>query len=542
MEVIASNAMLQQIADSLADELFVIDGEYRVRFANLAACQKLAVSAESPLGKLCYEVFQGRDRPCAPPLWECPLLRVMESGNPVEVVHPQMFPGVGPFDKYISLSLSPLRDEQGVNAVVELRRDVSAEREVEKQILRRHHQLLVLNHISRAVSGLRDLDTVLKVALDNVLELINGSIGGMLLLDERSKVLSYKVYRGLSAKHTEELRIRLGEGITGRVAESGEPILLEDISKEPQAARPDLLSIEGLKGFVSVPLVSKGKVIGVMNVASHAPGRFTADDMYLLNSIGHQLGVALEQAKLYEQLSRGKERYRRLLRYALMAQEEERKRIARELHDETSQSLTGLALNLQAIIETAELEGPADREMLERLKKVHALSVQACNEITRLINNLRPTLLDALGLVPAIRRQAEIVLKPRGINVVVESRGKERRLPSDVEVAFFRITQEAMSNIVRHSEAKNALICLEWLDDEVVLHIEDDGRGFDVSQITGIDASGRGVGLFSMKERVSLAGGSCAVHSRPGEGTKIVARVPLRQGESDAEDQGTDSG
>lgn len=541
MEVMSSNLMLQQIADSLEDELFVVDGEYRVRFANLAACQKLATNTDSPLGKLCYEVFQGRDRPCAPPLWECPLPRVFESGNSARVIHPQMFPGAGICDKYISLSLSPLQDGEGISAVVELRRDVSAEREVEKQILRRHHQLLVLSHISSAVSGLRDLDTVLKVALDNVLELVNGSIGGMLLLDERTKVLSYRVYRGLSAKHVEELRIRLGEGITGQVAETGEPILLEDISKEPRAARPDLLSMEGLKGFISVPLASKGKVIGVMNVASHAPARFTADDLYLLNSVGHQLGVAIEQAKLYEQLRRGKERYRKLLRYAIVAQEEERKRIARELHDETSQSLTGLALNLQAIIETAELEGLANREMLERLKKVHSLSVQACSEITRLINNLRPTLLDALGLVPAIRRQAEIVLRPRGINVVVESRGTEKRLPPDVEVAFFRIAQEAMSNIVRHSEAKNALISLEWLDEEVVLHIEDDGRGFDVSQITGIDASGRGVGLFSMKERVSLAGGSCTVHSRLGEGTKIMARVPLQQGGSDAKDQGAHS-
>jgi GAF domain-containing protein len=182
-----------------------------------------------------------------------------------------------------------------------------------------------------------------------MLNVMNGTIGGVLLLDEQTQTLSYRVHRGLSPKYAEEMRLSIGEGIASRVAQSGKSILLEDISTDPRAAHPDLIIGEGLKAFISVPLRAKDKILGVINVASHMSHQFTTDDMHLLHSIGDQLGIAIEQAKLYERLRKGRERYQQLARQTLVAQEEERRRIARELHDETSQSLTGLSLSLQAL-------------------------------------------------------------------------------------------------------------------------------------------------------------------------------------------------
>ena len=516
---------LHNIADSIEDELVVIDTEYRLSFANSAALGRLPKGARSPVGKLCYQVFHGRDRPCATPLWDCPLRKVIESHSVITVVHPILIAGV---EKYLKITAYPVKDNDGnIKGIVELRRDVTAERELETQILRRHHQLLALSHISRAVSGLQDLETVLRIALDNVLEIVNGTIGGILLLDKKTKTLYYRVQHGLSARFAEETRVPLGEGIAGRVAQTGQPMLLEDISKDERAVQPYLISAEGLKGFISIPLKVKGEVVGVMNIASHKAGRFGADDMSLLDSIGDYLGTAIEQASLSERLTSAGERYQRLLQHTLTAQEEERKRISRELHDETSQALTSLTLSLQALIQMAEMKGIKDAEFTGILEKVHSYAVHAGNEIVKLMKELRPTLLDELGLPAAIHRYAKDTLQTQGIDISTEFIGTDERFPSQVEVTLFRITQGVIGNILEHSGAKNASIKLECDDTECVLRIEDDGKGFNVDKLTQVEPSGRGAGLFTMKERVRLVGGTCHIESRPGHGTKIVAKIPL---------------
>jgi len=528
---------LQEILDGVEDDIVVVDSEHRIRFANSAALKKFA--PQSSVGKLCYHVLQDRNSPCGPPLWDCPLSRVLETGAATTVIHPMRTAGT---DIYLKITAFPLRDGNGnVTGVVELKRDVTAERELESQLLRRHHQLLALSHISSAISGLQDLDTILRISLDNVLKLINSDIGGILLLDEETNTLYYRVQRGLSPRYAEEMRMPIGEGIAGSVASSGESIILEDISKDPRAACPDLVSKEGLKGFASIPLKTKDQVVGVMNVASHVAKRFAADDVSLLSSIGDYLGTAIEQARLYDRLTRASERYQTLLQHALTAQEQERKRIARELHDETSQAITSLTLSLQAIMGMAEMREIGDKEFIETLKATHSYAVYAGNEIIKLMKELRPTLLDELGMPAAIHRYAKDTLQAKGINVTAEFTGADRRFPPEVEVTLFRVAQGLIGNILEHSQARNASIKLECNASECVLRIEDDGVGFDVSKLTRVDPSGRGAGVFTMKERVGLVGGHCRIESRPGRGTRVVVKVPVTRGESYGENKGINS-
>jgi len=534
---------LWDLMDSLEDEMLVVDSQYRVRSANLALRRKLAKGAKLAVGKHCYEVFHGRQKPCSAPLWECPLRKVLQGNSATVVVHPDLTLGAGAMsNRYTKLTMYPLRDSRGnVEAAVELRRDVTAERELEKEILKRRHHLDALSRVSCAVSGLDSLDTILAVGLGTVLDIINGSIGGILISDEETDTLAYRVHRGLSAKYAEEMRLRMGEGIAGRVAQTGEPVLLEDISVESHAARPDLISTEGLKGFVSVPLKAKDKVVGVLNTASHIAGQFSADDVDLLQSIGCQLGTAIEQARLHRSLSSATERYQRLLRQALTIQEQERKRIARELHDETGQELTALALNLQAISQMMEMSSVVDARIKPTLDKAHSLATHAGTELTKLIRELRPTLLDTLGLPAAVGHLAEANLSTQGIDVVTEFKGLDQRLPAEIELSLFRIIQEAMSNIVKHAGAKNVSINIECNANECVLRIEDNGEGFDVSEVTGIDEGGRGAGLFGMKERVTMVGGTCSCQSQPGQGTIVVAKVPILGSTADGQDKGANS-
>jgi signal transduction histidine kinase len=402
-----------------------------------------------------------------------------------------------------------------------------------------YHDLVALSRVSAAISGLHELDAILGIGLDNVLNIMNGTVGGIMLLDETNQTLSYRVYHGLSDKYTEEMRLKLGEGIAGKVAQSGRAVLLEDISSEPDAARVDLISSEGLRAFISVPLRAKDNVLGVMNVASYVPHRFTKEDVHLLHSIGDQLGTAIEQAILNERLRKARERLRKLARQNLVAEEEERRRIALELHDETSQSLSGIALQLEALIEISAQSGNQDPQFIAGLKKVQSLTVHVHKEVSRVISNLHPTVLDTLGLVAAVRQHAKNSLQPLNINVTVEVNGTEMRFPSDVEAALFRVIQGAIGNIVKHSKAKNASIVLGYQPHEFSLIVRDDGQGFDVSKLTDVEESGRGRGLFSMRERIGFLGGTSGVESRIAAGTTVWAKIPVGQDIRYGEDKST---
>jgi signal transduction histidine kinase len=394
---------------------------------------------------------------------------------------------------------------------------------------KRQLEVLVLSRISAALSGFGDLDAILGIGLDSVLDIMNGNVGEILLIDEQTQTLAHRVHRGLSQEFVEKIRLSLGEGITGSVAQSGKAILLEDISSNPRVAHRDLVAAEGLKAFICVPLRAKDKVLGVLNVASRVPRRFTANDMHLLYAIGDQLGIAIEHTRLIERLRKARERLRNLARQNLVAEEEERRRIARELHDETSQSLSGIALQLQALIEMSKMSGIQDEEFVARLKKVQALTVQVHQEVSRLISNLHPALLDTLGLVPAVRQYAETRLQPLNMKATVETRGTEMRLAPDVEAALFRFVQGAVGNISQHSKAKSAAIVMDFKPDEFSITVRDDGQGFDVSTITDVEESGRGRGLFSMRERIGFLGGVSGMESEIGKGTTVWARIPIGQ-------------
>ena len=201
---------------------------------------------------------------------------------------------------------------------------------------------------------------------------------------------------------------------------------------------------------------------------------------------------------------------RRVLRGVLTAQEEERKRIARELHDETCQTISALKIKLDAA----------------GMKDAQAMAARSLDELHRIIHGLRPSILDDLGLVPAIRWLATRDLVPFGIQVRFELEEPELKLPSEVEIAVFRAVQEAITNIVRHAHAETVLIEVAAGAGLLEVNVEDDGDGFDPAQ-AGPSPSGRGLGLLGMHERLELIGGTSSVASAPGKGTRVSLRVPI---------------
>jgi len=383
--------------------------------------------------------------------------------------------------------------------------------------------LAALIDVAGTVSRSLDLDITLNRALDKVMALAHADAGGILLYHERSRTLSYRVYRGLSEEFVRKIgRIGLGEGIAGRAAELRKPIISDDIARDPRITRP-LPGIEQFKAFMSIPLVARGRLLGVMNISTRDARGFPPEAVSLVSSISDQVAVAIENAQLYEALKR-KERTRGdLLRKLISIQEEERKRIARGLHDEISQSLTGLAFNLEAVLATLPPDATETRGKLEEIK---TLSIRMLEEIHRVIYQLRPSLLDDLGLVAAVQWLADNYLEEAGIRVSFETIGTERTLAPEAQIALFRIAQEAITNIVRHSNATRVNISVEFKKRSAAVHIEDDGKGFNVEEIMGSRETDRGLGLLGMKERAELLEGRLAIDSSPSRGTRIDVEIP----------------
>ncbi|MDP2917303.1 MAG: histidine kinase [Dehalococcoidia bacterium] len=212
-----------------------------------------------------------------------------------------------------------------------------------------------------------------------------------------------------------------------------------------------------------------------------------------------------------------------LLAKVIDAQESERKRIARELHDETSQSLTSLMVGLKSIEDVSSVS-----QAKEKATELRALAAQTLNEVHNLAVELRPSLLDDLGLASAIQRYAEEYSAKMNINIDSHVSGlSEQRLPPEIEVAVYRIIQEALTNIAKYAGAKNVSIVLRRRDSSLVAIVEDDGKGFDVNE-TMFSSDGKQLGLFGMYERASLIGGKLSIESYPGSGTTVFLEVPLK--------------
>ncbi|TAK59880.1 MAG: HAMP domain-containing protein [Dehalococcoidia bacterium] len=244
--------------------------------------------------------------------------------------------------------------------------------------------------------------------------------------------------------------------------------------------------------------------------------------------------AAEEKAALFEELRRKEAARGELLRKVITAQEEERRRIARELHDETGQALSALVVGMDA----ATLAGESDMASIrKRLVDLRAVTVDALEDVHRLIYDLRPSLLDDVGLVAGLRWYAETRLQSSGVTSEVMVMGEEKRLPAEVETALFRIGQEAISNVAWHAKATNALVTLDFRDGGVTLSVEDDGAGFEVASVSETSDQRRGWGILGMRERAELLGGTLRVSSRKGEGTTVKVTVPLHGGgDRDGED------
>ncbi|RME69840.1 MAG: hypothetical protein D6784_17745 [Chloroflexi bacterium] len=280
--------------------------------------------------------------------------------------------------------------------------------------------------------------------------------------------------------------------------------------------------------IISLPLVTQQQVIGCLVLAQPAETAkpVSVDEFRLIAGIAQQLGLSIENARLYQEAQRREKLLQELLRQVVGAQEAERQRIARELHDATGQSLTAIALGLKGV--EALLNRHSDPAVVAgQIRDLQQFSANALGELRHIISDLRPSQLDDLGLVAALRWYIQNFERRTAIPARFILQGEEKRLVSEYETVLFRIAQEALTNIAKHAEATQVQVKLELLPRQVHLTIEDNGKGFNPEEILNQEEQPVGWGLVGMIERAQLLGGICSLTSAPGQGTCVQVSIPL---------------
>ncbi len=513
----------------------------------------------------------------------------------------------------------------------------------------RRIQLAALNQTSSVASQSLELSQVLNGSIDSVIDVMKVDAAMVFLVDEKTGELTLAAHRGVSAEFVRGVGgLKLGEGLNGRVAETGESLYVEDASQDPSLTRMAVRE-EGIRSQLIVPLKSKGKVMGTLCVAARSQRPVLPEELGLVTAIGNQIGVAVENARLYQQqqevaeeLRASEERYRELfenahdaiwlhdlqgnivtanesfvrltgytpeelrgikagdviaegcidsvkdmedpllgdkamghlsevtlvkkdkseacvqlstnpvlsngqivgfqhiardvteqkrmqdnlrfyLQQATRAQEEERKRISRELHDETIQALVVLSRQLDALASSGKGLSEKNSLLLEELRQQTNNVMQG---VRRLSQDLRPAALDRLGLLSALEWLASDVTEYSGIATKIDVLGTERRLPEEVGLVLFRITQEALRNVWRHSQATEAEITVEFDQSKIMITVSDNGKGFNLPETIGDLARDGKLGLPGMQERARLLSGTLTVQSQLGRGSSITVEIP----------------
>jgi signal transduction histidine kinase len=366
-------------------------------------------------------------------------------------------------------------------------------------------QLESLNEIGNALVSELDLPRLLDLIARRLRELIAARVVAILL--PAGSNLRIAAADGENVRELVGVEVPRASSKAGRVFERGRSERVDSTADDPEVDREAVQLMAATSGAY-VPLLAREQAIGVI-VAHDKLGsdvRFTDADLRLAEQYAARAAIAVDLSLRVARDS---------LRRVVAGQELERRRLARELHDETGQALTSILLGLKAVesAQTPEQLSAAGEELRE-------LIVATLQDVRRLAVQLRPAALDDFGLVAAVERLARTISEATGIGVDVESRLGPGRLSDEVDTTLYRIVQEALTNVVKHAQARNVTILLVRREGSVTAVIEDDGRGFDPYEL-----SGDGLGLLGMRERVALLEGRLTIESSPGAGTTLVAEV-----------------
>lgn len=410
-------------------------------------------------------------------------------------------------------------------------------------------RLQALYDLAVELTALRDLPAVLNTALRHCLSLTESEFGFIGLNTNDHKQLDLVAVRGFNAAkdfYDNAHLIPLRPNVFAQAVLENRPVRSLDVMTDPhRVGQPG--GHPPVHAFLGVPLRVREEPIGMIGVANR-PGPYEDDHEHLLMTYAAQVAIAIHNAQLNEELAAAKadleekvverteqlreakdalaqkaDQLQRLLTETVTVQERERQRISQDLHDGLNQLLVGALLELKSGRERLGREDVPGAE--KSFQQVGEILHHVEGELRQTIHDLRPPVLDALGLVPSLSRYAEQFAAHSGIKCELLSTGEPFRLVPDVEIGLYRIMQEALQNVLVHSKAQQVIVAVHFEPDILTLFISDNGRGFDLAQV---ERNGHGhFGLLGMRERAESFGGKLTVKSSAGQGTRIEVWIPI---------------
>jgi len=553
---------LNLVLESLPHPFYVIDAfDYTIKVANYAAHMG-RLSKETT----CYALTHRSDRPCGSEVHPCPLEQVKKTKQSITVEHIH-------YDKdgnrrNVEVHAYPIFDSEGnVCQVIESSLDVTdrkqaeealqkAHDELEKRVEERTAELVAANEQLRqeieerkraeeALQYRAKFENLVSAISTNFMSLsadevdsgINhvlkriGEFAGV----DRSYVFQFDnkgtkmdnthewCAKGI-APHIQRLKGLLVDGFpwaTGKLKRL-EPLHIPRVADLPPEASPERKEFQskGIQSLVNVPMVSGGSIVGFLGFDSvRAEKSWAEEDMALLKTIGEIIVNTLERKRAEEEI-------RNLSRQLIGAMEDERRRVARDLHDEFGQAVTGLHFGIEALRNSLPVE-LKDQET--RCDELIGMVEQLGDTVRDLSSELRPDMLDHLGLIPTLEWYIDDFAKrTQGLKIDFQAVGVKKRPSSEIEIILYRILQEGLNNIAKHAKAKRVSLLLTYSHPKLIFTIKDDGIGFEQTKgMLPFGAKKQGIGLLGMRERAASVGGAIDIRSSMGKGTVIRAELPV---------------
>jgi nitrate/nitrite-specific signal transduction histidine kinase len=375
----------------------------------------------------------------------------------------------------------------------------------------REREAETLYQLGTRISASLELAQVLDAVTKAARQVLAADIGVVGLLDEERREVSVKAMTGTRTEVLRDLRVPVRGEVPGSLLASGQPLIVEEFARDlPTPHARDLIAAEGVVSFLGVPLKRGERLLGLVGVMTRQRRRFSQGDAQLLTRLANQVVVAIENARLYQQVRH-------------LTALEERDRLAREIHDHLAQSLG--YLNVKASITDELLSDGQMAQAQASLLELKDVAQETYTDVREAIFSLRTTVLPGSGLLPTLREYLAEYRTHYGVDarLVVDDESLTQ-VPAHIGIQIIRIAKEALTNVRKHAGANRAWVRFEGDGDWTRITVEDDGRGFDPAQVAG---EGRQYfGLQIMRERAESVGGSLELDSRPGHGTRVVIRVP----------------